>query len=617
MAGNKIQTTVPGPRELAVLFVSAVLGLAVWGFLSYNRISAVSLKVDRASAREIAAQYLRTRSGVDPSRYLTATVFGVDASSDRYLQRALGDRGAKAFRARHDHDLFEWTTRFFLPGQPEEFLVTVSPRTGRVVRYWHILPEMAARPDMAWDDAQAAAKAFLTSEFGFQLDEYERTADFHTIRDKRTDHSYAWRDPGVHIPWAGEPSGSGAKLSTGATLSGGEIISFYRHRISIPEDFDRFLNREQESGRVLSLAYNIAYIAIIVLAMSLLIRSRQHLATQTVRPFFYGAAACLAVAGVAGAFNGHESVLFGYPTSQDFTAYLWQNYIREFLSVFLFLAGLVMAALAAESVHARMTSGAGSGDGARGALLWYVRSSFLTRGAARTVLAGYFLAGILLGLQAIIFFVGEEYCGVWAEEHWVTQFSTAYWPFWAALLVGIQACLWEEMLFRVFLFNWLRLNGRGILMAALISSVVWGFGHSTYPVFPAWFRGLEMTFLGLVFVWAYLKYGVLIVLVAHFVFNIFWGTAGLLLSSPAPLYFWSAAAVLALPAFWAAAAWALNRPDEVRPLEWALSPAQSFHLKVLQGYIAACAKDGGDLAQLRRDCLAHGWDPAVVDKAFE
>ena len=88
------------------------------------------------------------------------------------------------------------------------------------------------------------------------------------------------------------------------------------------------------------------------------------------------------------------------------------------------------------------------------------------------------------------------------------------------------------------------------------------------------------------------------------------------MSSSAPLYFWSAVAALALPAVWAAAAWCLNRSEEFRPLELSLSPAQGFHFKVLSAYIAVFVRDGGDLQKLRRDCLDHGWDPAVVDKAF-
>ena len=125
-----------------------------------------------------------------------------------------------------------------------------------------------------------------------------------------------------------------------------------------------------------------------------------------------------------------------------------------------------------------------------------------------------------------------------------------------------------------------------------------------------------MTTLGLIFSWAYLRFGLLTVLVAHYLFDAFWSSAGSLFSPSAPVYFWSAIAVLSLPIVWGALAWFSNRSDVLRPLDWSLNPAQKFHLQVLEAFLEKSLAEGTDISMLRETCLRNNWDPAVVEQAF-
>jgi hypothetical protein len=36
-------------------------------------------------------------------------------------------------------------------------------------------------------------------------------------------------------------------------------------------------------------------------------------------------------------------------------------------------------------------------------------------------------------------------------------------------------------------------------LALLLPAMIWAFGHSTYPVFPVYFRGIKLTIAGLIF----------------------------------------------------------------------------------------------------------------------
>jgi len=157
----------------------------------------------------------------------------------------------------------------------------------------------------------------------------------------------------------------------------------------------------------------------------------------------------------------------------------------------------------------------------------YLSSTFFSRSVAYSISLGYLTFLIVLGLQSLIFYLGQRFLGVWVEHTRLTQLSTAYLPFLGALIVGYNASLNEEITFRIFGMSWAKKYLRNIFLAAILVSAVWGLGHSEYPVFPVWFRGIEVGAMGLVFAFMFLRYGIICLVVAHYLFDVFWGVAGL------------------------------------------------------------------------------------------
>jgi membrane protease YdiL (CAAX protease family) len=72
------------------------------------------------------------------------------------------------------------------------------------------------------------------------------------------------------------------------------------------------------------------------------------------------------------------------------------------------------------------------------------------------------------------------------------------------VLIVIAAPLSEEIFFRGFMFSGIR-NRRGFILAALISSVVWGALHFTGG--DTWTAVIQLSFFGLVLCWLYEKTG--------------------------------------------------------------------------------------------------------------
>jgi hypothetical protein len=194
----------------------------------------------------------------------------------------------------------------------------------------------------------------------------------------------------------------------------------------------------------------------------------------------------------------------------------------------------------------------------------------------------------------------------------MTQFSSAYFPFLSALGMGLSASMSEEGVFRVFGINWGRKYFKNTAMAVAFSALVWGFGHTEYAIFPIWFRGIEVTLIGLVYGVIFLRYGVIPLLVAHYLFDVFWGVAAYLLGKSTPYFFWASVAVMALPLLFALVAYLANRPEEEREILLSLDKTQKFNLGVLEAFIRAQRAAGLADEAIRRELLANNWDPSLV-----
>jgi hypothetical protein len=285
------------------------------------------------------------------------------------------------------------------------------------------------------------------------------------------------------------------------------------------------------------------------------------------------------------------------------------------METFIAVLSILMPCLAGESLHHEVFA---QREKKEGGFLHYLRSTFLSRSVAKTILLGYLTAMTMVGIQSLAFELGQRYLGVWIEYSWMAQLSGSYWPLLGAFILGASAGLGEEICFRLFGINFGKKFFKNTAVACLVASVVWGYGHSGYQVFPMWFRGLEVTAMGLFLCFVYLRFGILATITAHYLFDVFWGSSAYLLGSAPAGMFYSSIAILLLPLVWAIAAYIINKPNEERPLRWKLSRHQVYNLEILKHYL----KDKNLLAsrtpeQLKHEIASHGWDLAVVEIALE
>ena len=590
----------------------ATLSLFIWCKFTFPQLVFVNLRIDRHQALEIAEDYLK-KTGFEPSQYKSATVFSLERRANQYLQKAISFVGLSEFVKEQNFDLFFWLVRFFNEHKTEEFRLTISSSTGEVIGFNHKIDQDAARPIIERDEARKQAEDFLTKKFKFDLNNYAIKGDIATNQDNRVDYAYSWMKKSVNIPWSSKENSGTGKIITGLTITGNEILSFSKNTFSVPEQFDRYLGEIQNTGDNLSTIVRFFYYILFIGAIFFVIVRRNHLIMHTTKHFYIGVATITYILSILSDLNNFQILLFNYSTTSAFIDYLWRFFINTMRGTLFYAVGIFLPAIAGELLHYENFK-----QSPQGSFQYYIRSTFFSRDVARLILLGYLVCCVMLGTQSLLTGVGQKYWGVWVQHNWMTQFSTSYWPFVMALTIGFSASLFEEIMYRMFAISWGKKIFKNTFAACVISSLIWGFAHSGYPVYPMWFRGIEVSCLGFFLSFVYLRYGIIPVIVGHFLFDVFWNTAGFLLGSSQSFYFYSSFLVLMLPLGFACIAFIINKKTDPKPMRWDLNKHQLFNLEVLKNYLKShpeiMTKTPKD--KLKSEIAAHGWDIAVVEEAL-
>jgi hypothetical protein len=600
-------------KSIILVVLAAVLGVAVWLKYSYPQMAISDFSIDRNKAVTLAKEYLHERS-INPDQFKVASIFETDETASRYLQKTIGHEKIISFLKENDYDLFFWIVRFFKEGEKEECRVILSSATGKVISYKHTIAETAAREAVTQEEALARAIDFLKRNFQFNPDDYSIKGNIANTFDNRTEYAFSWNKNSVNIPWSKDPNDGTGKLVTSVTISGQEVLSFWKSNFTIPEPFNRELERYRNISRNISTVLYFFYIFLTAVCVYYLISQRHHLAMHLTKRFYIGLAIFMFVIHFVSDLNEFEVVLFNYKTTSPFQDYIWRFWMDSIRQTALFSTSIVVVALAGELFHYESYR-----HKKEGSLLYYVRTTFLSRKISLLLMMGYLTCMIMLGLQALITHIGQRYWGVWTEYSWFEGISTAYIPFISAFFIAFSAGTFEEIFYRLFCTSYLKRYLRYTSVAIILSSILWGFAHTSYPVFPMWFRGVEVSCMGFLLSYIYFQFGIITVIVGHFLFDAFWQSAGFILGKSEPAYFYGAIFLLMLPFFWAVIAFLVNRKTEERKLTWNLTPHQHFNVGVLQLYLQSHPEmlDQKSKMQLKREIVAKGWDMAVAEKAIE
>ncbi|HEY4389964.1 MAG TPA: CPBP family intramembrane glutamic endopeptidase, partial [Paenibacillus sp.] len=131
---------------------------------------------------------------------------------------------------------------------------------------------------------------------------------------------------------------------------------------------------------------------------------------------------------------------------------------------------------------------------------------------------GYAWALILLGVQSIIFLALENTIHTWSTTDASQSTYNMLLPLLFPLLAWV-AGIGEEAVYRLFGIAMLKKMFKSTFVASLITSLIWAFGHTLYPIYPVISRPIELMFIGLLFSFVFLRYGFITAVFTHVIFD--------------------------------------------------------------------------------------------------
>lgn len=131
---------------------------------------------------------------------------------------------------------------------------------------------------------------------------------------------------------------------------------------------------------------------------------------------------------------------------------------------------------------------------------------------------GYLWAFVLLGVQTLMFIILSFTLHNWSTtDASQSPYNMRY--AWLLPIVAWLAGLSEEAIYRLFGIPMLKKIVRNTFVACLITTLIWALGHTLYPIYPISSRPIELTVIGLLFSYIFLRYGFIAVMFSHVVFD--------------------------------------------------------------------------------------------------
>ncbi|NOU99767.1 CPBP family intramembrane glutamic endopeptidase [Paenibacillus planticolens] len=127
---------------------------------------------------------------------------------------------------------------------------------------------------------------------------------------------------------------------------------------------------------------------------------------------------------------------------------------------------------------------------------------------------GYLLALFILGIQQVLFYTGDVQFDVWAvndpSDSMLNMVEPRFFP-----LMAWVAAISEEATYRLLGIMLFKKLFRNNFIAIVIPSVIWAASHTQYPIYPVYTRLVEVTIIGIILGYVFLKYGFITAVFAH------------------------------------------------------------------------------------------------------
>ncbi|MEO6324256.1 MAG: CPBP family intramembrane glutamic endopeptidase [Thermoanaerobaculia bacterium] len=466
-----------------------------FGFARAFPEASIDFKVTREQARVIAERALTAR-GFDLKGFRPLGSFDHDDEAKTFLERTLGLAKAAPLYST-DVPIWRWSFRWVKPLQKLEYRAFVSP-TGQLLAFRRLLPETEAAPDPGEAAARRTAEATLRETRGLEASSLKFVETTLEKRPNRVDRSFIWESSTIRF--------GDAALRYLVDVQGDRAgrSSLY---LEVPEtwrkEYKTLRSKNEAAGTIATFFLFLTFVAILAVFVE---RVRRHDVRWRWAISFGAIGGALQLLS---SLNELPISLFDYETSEAWGGFLAKAILGSIGGAFLLAVSIAMLVAAGEPLYRETypkLPALGRIFSRRG-----IRSKTFFRG----VLLGYaFTAGFIT--YQIVFYLLSEKLGAWspADIPYSNLLGTSF-PWLAVLVMGFMPATTEEFSSRMFSIPFVQ-RFLPTWAAVAIPAFIWGFAHSTYPNQPFFIRGLEVGLAGVVIGIAFVRVGILPVLVWHF-----------------------------------------------------------------------------------------------------
>jgi hypothetical protein len=501
-------------KKLVYWILAGIIGLVVF-IRFYDHafaVASIDLRFSRSDVMKIADKFVRSK-GFDLNGFSSAAIFDSDYTDSVYLQRTQGIRKANEY-IKNGIPMWYWNVRWFKELDKEGFHVFVNPASGRVEYFSHSLLEDSAGADLGQEMAKNIALDELALH-GIKIGDYDIKESSTTKQKHRTDHHFVWEKKKFKI----------AEATYRITVEiAGDKICRYSEYLKMPENFMRELDKETSNGVVFTtICSTIMFLFTVLAAVVMVLKS--HAVNQKIWQVPVVLAGVAAVLKILDFFNDLSFSWMFYPNTVSKAVFIVMQFngaVHEALIyasvIFCYtILGIIMCRNE-EPVRFPLA-------------MKFINKKLIYSDIWPACVRGYSLAFIFLGYLTVFYIVAGRFCGVWTPVNagYSNILSTPF-PFLFPLTIAFIAAINEEFTYRAFMINFIDKKIGIRWLALLFPAVIWAFGHSTYAVFPAYVRGIELTIFGVVLGLVFLRYGLEVVIIAHFVIDAVLGVLPLLRS---------------------------------------------------------------------------------------
>jgi len=484
--------------------------VAVWLYPHATPIIALEPSLTRDAALSRADSFFQAHA-LAPTKARTAVQFESDDSLRTFVELAGGGLDSlNALLRGDDVAPFTWSVRAFVPGNPRGAWVTFAP-DGRIIGFERKLAETDKRPPVTADSGRRLAEQVLDRWIDERGDRWKLVAVSYETKQAsgRVDRTYTFERKDRRI--------GGAPIRAEAVIAG-DTPTRLRPFVEIPQSFQRRYADMRAWNQLLALLAGLSLVGITIAGAVALVRYGRQRQVRWREPLLVGSA----IGGLilVAALNEMPGSWYSYNTAVSPATFMAMQVIFALVGggATAVLIGFTLAAAEAATRHAFP-------DHLDWWKLWRYRG---TREVASLVGGGYVVAALALAYVAAFYLATRTLLGWWAPAELLdnpNQIASPL-PWVSGIAVSAQAAVWEEALSRALPLSLLavwagrRPTRRWWMAAGVVgSALIFGFAHSSYPSWPPYSRGLEIFLDACFWAFLFLRFGLLVTVVAHFTYD--------------------------------------------------------------------------------------------------